>query len=110
MPTVLLMLLSQATVTTTGYVDTRVTSAWTQLDGAPGLTVLGEANAQIKIAANEKANFYADTSLFWQGAWLLQGEEKDLAQYRPQVVISEAYADLPLQDHFRLLVGKKRIV
>ncbi len=111
MGALLLMLLSQSTVvTTTGYVDSRTTGAWTQLDGTPGLTELGEANAQIKITPNEKVNLYADTSLFWQGAWMIQGGEKDLANYRPTLVLSEAYADLPLQDHFRLLVGKKRIV
>jgi hypothetical protein len=111
MSALLLLLLSQSPlVTTTGSVDLRTTSAWTQFDGAPALTVLGEANAQIKLTPHEKVTFFADTSLFWQGAWQIQGGEKDLAQYRPSVVISEAYADLPLQDHFRLLVGKKRIV
>ena len=106
-----LLLLSQASmVTTTGYVDSRTTGAWTQFDGTPALTELGEANAQIKLTPHEKVTFFADASLFWQAAWLLQGGDKDLAQYRPQVVLSEAYADLPLQDHFRLLVGKKRIV
>lgn len=113
MSALLLLLLSQAPstlVTTTGYVDVRTTGAWTQFDGTPALTVLGEANAQIKLTPHEKATFYADASLFWQGAWQIQGGEKDLAQYRPSMVLSEAYADLPLQDHFRLLVGKKRIV
>ena len=111
MNTLLLFILSQASiVTTTGYVDTRLQGAFTQFDGAPALTLLGEANAQIKIAPHEKVKFFTDTSLFWQGAWALQGEDKDLPQYRPSVVVSEAYADLPLQEHFRLLFGKKRIV
>ena len=113
MSALLLLLLSQAPatlVTTTGYVDSRTTAAWTQFDGTPGLTELGEANVQVKLTPHEKATFFADASLFWQGAWQIQGGEKDLAQYRPSVVLSEAYADLPLQDHFRVLVGKKRIV
>ena len=111
MNTLVLLLLSQASmVTTTGYVDSRTTGAWTQFDGTPALTELGEANAQIKLTPHEKVTFFADASLFWQAAWLIQGGDKDLAQYRPLVVLSEAYADLPLQDHFRLLIGKKRIV
>lgn len=111
MHVLVLLLLSQASmVTTTGYVDSRTTGAWTQVDGAPALTELGEANVQVKLTPHEKATFFADASLFWQGAWFIQGGEKDLAQYRPSVVLSEAYADLPLQDHFRLLIGKKRIV
>ena len=111
MNTLVLILLSQASiVTTTGYVDSRTTGAWTQFDGTPGLTELGEGNVQVKLTPHEKATFYADASLFWQGAWMIQGGDKDLANYRPSVVLSEAYADLPLQDHFRLLVGKKRIV
>ncbi len=111
MTTILLLLLTQTPiVTTTGYVDSRTTGAWTQFDGTPALTELAEANAQIKLTPHEKATFFADASLFWQSAWLIQGGDKDLAQYRPSVVLSEAYADLPLQDHFRLLVGKKRIV
>jgi hypothetical protein len=107
---VLMLLCQSPVVTTTGYVDSRTTGAWTQLDGAPGLTELGEANAQIKLTPHEKVTLYADTSLFWQGAWFIQGGDKDLANYRPSVVVSEAYADLPLQEHFRVLVGKKRIV
>lgn len=111
MNTLLLLILSQASiVTTTGYVDTRLQGAFTQFEGTPAVTLLGEANAQIKLTPHEKVKFFADASLFWQGAWELQGEEKDLPQYRPSVVVSELYADLPLQDHFRLLVGKKRIV
>ncbi len=111
MNALLLLLLTQSPlVTTTGYVDSRTTGAWTQFDGTPTLTELAEANAQIKLTPHEKVTFFADASLFWQGAWLLQGEQRDLAQYRPQVVLSEFYADLPLTDHFRLLAGKKRIV
>src|SRR3954466_10089030 len=107
----LLLLLSQnPLVTTTGYVDSRTTGAWTQFDGAPGLTELLEGNVQVKLTPHEKVNFYTDTSLFWQGAWLIQGGQRDLPQYRPSVVVSELYADLPLQEHFRLLIGKKRIV
>jgi hypothetical protein len=109
-PLVLLLLAQSPVVTTTGYVDSRTTGAWTQLDGAPGLTELVEANAQIKLTPHEKVTLYTDTSLFWQGAFLVQGGDKDLANYRPTIVLSEAYADLPLQEHFRLLVGKKRIV
>lgn len=107
---VLLCLAQDPLVTTTGYVDSRTTGAWTQFDGAPGLVELAEANAQLKLVPHEKAKFFADTSLFWQGAWLVQGGDKDLANYRPTVVLSEAYADLPLQEHFRVLIGKKRIV
>lgn len=111
MNAILLLLLAQTPlVTTTGYVDSRTTGAWTQFDGAPALTELVEGNAQLKITPHEKVTFFTDTSLFWQGAWLIQGGEQDLAAYRPSVVISEAYADLPLQEHFRLLIGKKRIV
>lgn len=109
-PLVLLLLAQSPVVTTTGYVDSRTTGAWTQLDGAPGLTELVEANAQIKLTPHEKVTLYTDTSLFWQGAFLVQGGDKDLANYRPTIVLSEAYADLPLQEHFRLLIGKKRIV
>lgn len=106
-----LMLLAQTSmVSTTAYVDSRTTGAWTQLDGAPGLTELFEANAQLKVTPHEKVTFFADTSLFWQGAWFVQGGDRDLANYRPTAVISEAYVDLPLQEHFRVLVGKKRIV
>ena len=72
MNTLVLLLLSQTSiVTTTGYVDSRTTGAWTQFDGAPALTELGEANAQIKLTPHEKVTFFADASLFWQAAWLL---------------------------------------
>ncbi len=97
-------------VQTTGYVDSRTTGAWTQVDGTPGLTELAEGNVQLKLTPHEKVKFFTDTSLFWQGAWLIQGGERELANYRPTVVVSELYADLPLQEHFRLVVGKKRIV
>ncbi|MFT3710639.1 MAG: hypothetical protein QM817_23695 [Archangium sp.] len=103
------VLLAQV-VTPTGYVDSRTTGAWTQFDGAPGLTELVEANAQLKIVPHEKITFFSDASLFWQGAWLINGGDRDLAQYRPTVVLSEAYADVTPADHFRFLVGKKRIV
>lgn len=105
------MLLSQnPLVTTTGYVDSRTTGAWVQFDGAPHLTELIEANAQIKLTPHEKVTFYTDTSLFWQGAFFIEGGDRDLPQYRPSVVISEMYADLVPQEHFRFLIGKKRIV
>jgi hypothetical protein len=96
--------------TITGYVDSRTTGAWTQFDGAPGLTELLEANAQLKLTPHERVTFYTDTSLFWQGAWLINGGDRDLANYRPSVVLSEAYGDFTPVDHFRVLVGKKRIV
>lgn len=106
----LLVTQAEPLVTTTGYVDSRTTGAWTQFDGAPGLVELVEGNVQLKLVPHEKVHFITDTSLFWQGAWLVQGGDKDLSNYRPTLVLSEAYADLPLQEHFRLLVGKKRIV
>lgn len=108
-PLLLALCLGQV-VQTTGYVDSRTTGAWTQLDGTPGLTELAEGNVQLKLTPHEKVKFFTDTSLFWQGAWLIQGGERELANYRPTVVVSELYADLPLQEHFRLVVGKKRIV
>ena len=107
----LLVLLPQnPLVTTTGYFDSRTTGAWTQFDGAPALTELLEANVQVKLNPHEKVTLYTDASLFWQGAWLIQGGERDLPQYRPTVVLSEMYADLVPQEHFRFLIGKKRIV
>ncbi len=109
-PFLLLVLSQTPLVTTTGYVDSRTTGAWTQIDGTPGLTELAEGNVQLKLTPHERVTFFTDTSLFWQGAWLIQGGNKDLAQYRPSVVLSEAYVDLPLQEHFRVLAGKKRIV
>ena len=107
----LLLLLSQnPLVTTTGYFDSRTTGAWTQFDGAPQLTELLEANVQVKLTPHEKITLYTDASLFRQGASFIQGGDRDLPQYRPQVVLSEMYADLVPQDHFRVLIGKKRIV
>ncbi|MBL8910769.1 MAG: hypothetical protein JNM17_08720 [Archangium sp.] len=97
-------------VSVTGYVDSRTTGAWTQFDGAPGLTELAEANAQLKIKPHDKLTLYTDSSLFWQGAWFIEGGDRDLANYRPTVVVSEAYVDWSAQEHFRLLAGKKRIV
>ncbi len=97
-------------VTTTGYVDSRTTAAKTVLNGAPGLTELAEANVQVKVTPLEKLAAFADVSLFWQGAWFVHGGQRDQPEYRPSVVLSEAYLDAPLLDGFRLLVGKKRIV
>lgn len=97
-------------VTTTGYVDSRTTAAATQFNGAPGLTELFEGNVQLKLAPHEKVTFFSDASLFWQQAWLIHGGEKDISTSRPAAVVSEAYVDLPLQEHFRLLLGKKRLV
>lgn len=110
MLTLLALVLAQTPVNVTGYVDSRTTGAWTQFDGAPGLTELAEANAQLKLKPHERLTLYTDSSFFWQGAWFVQGGDRDLANYRPTVVLSEAYADWAAQDHFRLLVGKKRIV
>lgn len=109
-PLLFALLVQTQVVQTTGYVDSRTTGAWTQLDGTPGLTELVEGNVQLKLTPHEKVKLVTDTSLFWQGAWLIQGGERELPNYRPTVVVSELYADLPLQEHFRLLVGKKRIV
>lgn len=109
-PLLLALLVQGQVVQTTGYVDSRTTAAWTQFDGTPGLTELAEGNVQLKVTPHEKVKFVSDTSLFWQGAWLIQGGERELPNYRPTIVVSELYADLPLQEHFRILVGKKRIV
>jgi hypothetical protein len=112
MPTLLLVILAQSSsfVTTTGYLDSRTFGSWTRLDGAPAVQQLFEGNIQLKLTPHEKVKFYTDTSLFWQGAWHLQGRPEDEAQYRPSVVLQEAYVDLPLHEHFRFLFGKKRIV
>jgi len=111
LPLVLALLTTQAPVVTPSlYVDSRTQGAWTQFDGAPGIVELAEANAQLKVQPLERLKFFTDTSAFWQGGWMVQGGEKDLAQYRPTFVVSEAYADWNPQDHFRVLVGKKRIV
>jgi hypothetical protein len=97
-------------VTTTGYVDSRTTTAATQRDGAPGLTQLFEGNVQLKLDVDERLKLSTDASLFWQAAAYVHGGERDLPTVRPQVVLAEAYVDAPLQEHFRLLAGKKRIV
>jgi hypothetical protein len=104
------LLLAQSGVTTTGYLDSRTTTAATQRDGAAGLTQLVEGNVQLKFDAHERFKLYTDASLFWQQAAYIHGGDRDLPTFRPQVVLAEAYVDAPLQDHFRLLVGKKRIV
>jgi hypothetical protein len=110
-PALLLTLAVQGQLATwTGYVDSRTTGAWTQFDGAPHLTELVEGNVQVKLVPHEKVKFFADTSIFWQGAWAIQGGGDVPANYRPTFVASELYADLPLQENFRLLIGKKRIV
>ena len=105
-----LVLADASVVTTTGYVDSRTTSAQTLVNGAPGLTELAEANAQIKVVPNERLTVFADASLFWQHAWFIHGGDRDQPEYRPTVVLSEAYLDAPVLDGFRVLVGKKRIV
>ncbi len=97
-------------VTTTGYVDSRTTEAATVLDGAPALTELAEANVQVKVTPSPKFTVFGDASLYWQGAWFIHGGNRDVPQYRPTVVLSELYVDAPLQDGFRVVVGKKRIV
>lgn len=109
-PLLFALLVQGQVVQTTGYVDSRTTGAWTQFDGAPGLTELVEGNVQLKLTPHELLKLVTDTSLFWQGAWLVHGGERELPNYRPTVVVSELYADVPLQEHFRLVVGKKRIV
>lgn len=97
-------------VTTTGFLDTRATFAVTRLDGTPGLVPLAEGNLQVKVNPTEQFRIFTDTSLVWQSAFLVQGGEKDLAQYRPQAVLSELYAEGQPHEHLRLLAGKKRIV
>ncbi len=110
MPALLVSLLLSQAVTTTGFLDSRTTSAMTQRDGAPGLTELVEGNVTLKVDAHERFKVFTDLSLFWQQAFYVHGGDRDLPAARPQVVVAEAYVDAPLQDHFRLLVGKKRIV
>ena len=105
-----MVLADSSMVTTTGYVDSRTTAAQTLAAGAPGLTELAEANVQLKVTPHEKLTVFADASLFWQRAWFIHGGDRDQPEYRPTVVLSEAYLDAPLLDGFRLLVGKKRIV
>lgn len=106
----LVMLGDASLVTTTGYIDSRTTTAQTLLSGAPGLTELAEANLQVRVTPHEKLTVFADASLFWQRAWFIHGGDRDQPEYRPTVVLSEAYLDAPLADGFRLMVGKKRIV
>lgn len=110
MTSVLVGLLLAQSVTTTGYLDSRTTTAATQRDGAAGLTELVEGNVQLKFDAHERFKVSTDVSLFWQQAGYIHGGDRDLPAARPQVVVAEAYVDAPLQDHFRLLAGKKRIV
>ncbi len=97
-------------VTTTGFLDTRVQLAVTRADGTPGLVPLAEGNLQVKVRPTEAFTVFTDTSLVWQSAFLVQGGEKDLPQYRPQAVLSELYAEGQPHEHIRLLAGKKRIV
>lgn len=111
LPLVCLVVLGDSSlVTTSGYVDSRTTAAQTLLNGAPGLTELAEANLQVKVKPLEQLTAFADVSLFWQGAWFVHGGERDQPEYRPSAVVSEVYLDAPLQDGFRLVLGKKRIV
>ncbi|MCC6335546.1 MAG: hypothetical protein IT380_16340 [Myxococcales bacterium] len=110
-PLVLLLLAqSPSLVSVTGYLDSRTTAAETLGDGAAGLNELVEGNVQLKLTPHERFTVQADASLFWQGAWFLHGGDRDLPQYRPMVVLSEAYVDASPQESVRLLAGKKRIV
>lgn len=110
MPLLLLALLAQAPVSVTGYLDSRATGAATQLDGAAAVTELVEGNVQLKVDAHEKLKVVTDASLFWQAAGWIHGGDRDLPQLRPALVLSEAYLDAPLQESFRVVVGKKRLV
>lgn len=112
MTPLVLMLLAQdpSLVTTTGYLDSRTQVSETKADGTPAVTELVEGNVQLKLTPHERLTVQVDASLFWQGAWAIHGGDKDLPQYRPSIVLSEAYVDVTPQDSVRVLVGKKRIV
>lgn len=112
MTPLVLMLLAQdpSLVTTTGYLDSRTQLAETKADGTPAVTELVEGNVQLKLTPHPRVTVQVDASLFWQGAWAMHGGDLELPQYRPSIVLSEAYVDLTPQDSVRVLVGKKRVV
>ena len=82
---------------------------------------LSEANLQARYyGMDDRLYIYADVSAFasFAGGYADRGDnnrlqfvkEHDVAQYRPFVVISEAYGQYDFSEHLSVTVGKKRVV
>jgi hypothetical protein len=98
------------TVEWVGYLDSRTTWQDTDVDGQPLFSELLEGNLRLRARPTERFGADADLSLVWQGAFGIVGGARDLPQYRPAAVVSEAYLSASPHDRLGFTLGRKRVV